>query len=67
MVHHADSREEGIGHSQGRVRLPITRLDGLKLDTNVLVRYLAEDDAKQGALAAGLINKAIADDTGLFV
>lgn len=37
------------------------------LDTNVLVRYLVEDDAKQSALAAALIDRAIANDEALFV
>jgi predicted nucleic-acid-binding protein len=39
----------------------------IALDTNVLVRFLVMDDAKQAALAAKLINRAIADDAGLFV
>ena len=39
----------------------------IALDTNVLVRYLVEDDAKQTALAASLINRAIANDETLFV
>jgi len=39
----------------------------IALDTNVLVRYLVEDDAKQSALAAALINRTIADDAYLFV
>ena len=39
----------------------------IALDSNVLVRYLVEDDAKQSALAAALINRTIADDAYLFV
>lgn len=39
----------------------------IALDTNVLVRYLVEDDAKQTALAAALIERAIADDESLYV
>ncbi|MES2176655.1 MAG: type II toxin-antitoxin system VapC family toxin [Gemmatimonadota bacterium] len=39
----------------------------IALDTNVLVRYLVDDDAKQGALAASLIDRAIAEDETLFV
>jgi predicted nucleic-acid-binding protein len=39
----------------------------IALDTNVLVRYLVEDDARQTALAAALIERAIADDDALFV
>jgi predicted nucleic-acid-binding protein len=37
------------------------------LDTNVLVRYLVEDDARQTALAAAVIDRAIAADETLFV
>ena len=39
----------------------------IALDTNILVRYLVEDDAKQTALAAALIDRAIADGEPLFV
>ena len=39
----------------------------IALDTNVLVRYLVEDDAKQTALAAALIDRAIAGGTTLFI
>lgn len=39
----------------------------IALDTNVLVRYLVEDDAKQTALAAALIERAIEDDESLYV
>ena len=39
----------------------------IALDTNVLVRYLVEDDAKQSAAAAALIDRVIADDETLFV
>jgi predicted nucleic-acid-binding protein len=39
----------------------------IALDTDVLVRYLVEDDAKQTALAAALIERSIADDESLYV
>jgi predicted nucleic-acid-binding protein len=39
----------------------------IALDTNVLVRYLVEDDAKQTAAAAALIDRVIADDDTLLV
>ena len=39
----------------------------ISLDTNVLVRYLVEDDARQAALAATLIDRAIRKDESLFV
>lgn len=39
----------------------------IALDTNVLVRYLVEDDAAQTALAAALIDRVIAADESLFV
>ena len=39
----------------------------IALDTNVLVRYLVEDDEKQTALAAALITRAIANDEALFI
>jgi predicted nucleic-acid-binding protein len=39
----------------------------IALDTNVLVRYLVDDDARQGALAAALIHRAIDTDSALFV
>jgi predicted nucleic-acid-binding protein len=39
----------------------------IALDTNVLVRFLVEDDARQTALAVALIERAIADDESLFV
>ena len=39
----------------------------IALDTNVLVRYLVEDDAKQSAAAAALIDRVMADDETLFV
>jgi predicted nucleic-acid-binding protein len=39
----------------------------IALDTNVLVRFLIEDDEKQSAAAARLIGKAIAADELLFV
>ena len=37
------------------------------LDTNVLVRYLVEDDAKQAAAAASFIARRIAGGEGLFI
>ena len=39
----------------------------IALDTNVLVRYLVEDDATQTASAAALIHRVIANDDTLFV
>ena len=39
----------------------------IALDTNVLVRYLVEDDARQTALASALIARAIAEGDALFV
>ncbi|MEP7002372.1 MAG: type II toxin-antitoxin system VapC family toxin [bacterium] len=39
----------------------------IALDTNVLVRYLVEDDAKQSAAAAALIDRVIADGDTLFI
>ena len=39
----------------------------IALDTNVLVRYLVEDDAKQAAAAASFIARSIAEGGGLFV
>jgi len=39
----------------------------IALDTNVLVRYLVDDDAQQGARAAALIHRAIDADDALFV
>jgi predicted nucleic-acid-binding protein len=37
------------------------------LDTNVLVRYLIEDDQKQSRQAARLIERAVASDERLFI
>lgn len=37
------------------------------LDTNVLVRYLVQDDAKQGAAASRFIHQAVASGHALFV
>jgi len=37
------------------------------LDTNVLVRFLVEDDARQSAAAAALIGKAVSRDETLFI
>lgn len=39
----------------------------IALDTNVLVRFLVEDDADQSARAARLIERAVTDDDALFV
>ena len=39
----------------------------IALDTNVLVRYLVEDDREQGRRAAVVIDRAIAADEPLFV
>ena len=39
----------------------------IALDTNVLVRYLVEDDARQAAAAASFIARSIAEGEGLFV
>ncbi|HEX5437264.1 MAG TPA: type II toxin-antitoxin system VapC family toxin [Gemmatimonadaceae bacterium] len=37
------------------------------LDTNVLVRFLVEDDAAQSAAAAAVVERAVAADEPLFV
>lgn len=37
------------------------------LDTNVLVRFLVEDDEAQSAAAAALIDEALSREEGLFV
>jgi predicted nucleic-acid-binding protein len=39
----------------------------LALDTNVLVRFLVEDDERQSAAAAALIERAVTADESLFV
>jgi predicted nucleic-acid-binding protein len=39
----------------------------IALDTNVLVRYLVEDDPKQAAAAAGLISRTIDRGEQLFI
>jgi predicted nucleic-acid-binding protein len=39
----------------------------IALDTNVLVRFLVEDDRAQSAAAAALIERAIGEDEPLFV
>lgn len=39
----------------------------IALDTNVLIRYLVEDDEKQTALAASLIDRSIVRGERLFV
>ncbi|MGI8619005.1 MAG: PIN domain-containing protein [Gemmatimonadaceae bacterium] len=37
------------------------------LDTNVLVRFLVEDDPRQSAAAASLISRAVSRDEALFI
>lgn len=37
------------------------------LDTNVLVRFLVEDDARQSAAAAALIDRAVSRGDALFI
>jgi predicted nucleic-acid-binding protein len=39
----------------------------IALDTNVLVRYLVEDDAKQTRVAASLIERVVETEESLFV
>jgi predicted nucleic-acid-binding protein len=39
----------------------------IALDTNVLVRFLVEDDEAQSAAAAALIEEALSREEGLFV
>ena len=39
----------------------------IALDTNVLVRYLVEDDKAQSAKARALVNRAVANHESLFV
>jgi predicted nucleic-acid-binding protein len=39
----------------------------IALDTNVLVRFLVEDDIAQTAKATALIEQAIVDDTTIFI
>ena len=39
----------------------------IALDTNVLVRYLVEDDAHQAELAAALIDRVVENGDSLFV
>ncbi|MBA3259840.1 MAG: type II toxin-antitoxin system VapC family toxin [Gemmatimonadales bacterium] len=39
----------------------------IALDTNVLVRFIVEDDARQTAAAAKLIDQAVAADRPLFI
>jgi predicted nucleic-acid-binding protein len=39
----------------------------IALDTNVLVRYLVEDDRAQTAAAAALIERSVAEDKACFV
>ena len=37
------------------------------LDTNVLVRYLVNDDPRQGARAAAVIERAAARDSSVLI
>jgi len=39
----------------------------IALDTNVLVRFLVEDDKAQSARAARLVARAVSEDQPLFV
>lgn len=39
----------------------------LALDTNVLVRFLVEDDPQQSAAAAALVERAVAADESLYI
>lgn len=39
----------------------------IALDTNVLVRYLVEDDRQQSARAAKLVDEAVESETPLYV
>ncbi|MFN2240312.1 MAG: PIN domain-containing protein [Thermoanaerobaculia bacterium] len=39
----------------------------IALDTNVLVRYLVEDDPRQAAAAAGFISRTVARGEPLFI
>jgi predicted nucleic-acid-binding protein len=39
----------------------------IALDTNVLVRFLVDDDAAQGARARRLLERAVADGSPVFV
>lgn len=39
----------------------------IALDTNVLVRFLIEDDARQSAAAAALVERAIRSNDALYV
>ena len=39
----------------------------IALDTNVLVRYLVQDDARQSAAAAALVNRVLAAGDTLYV
>ena len=39
----------------------------LALDTNVLLRYVLDDDARQSALATAVIHRASAGDESLFL
>lgn len=39
----------------------------IALDTNVLVRFLVEDDARQSAAAAALVERAVQSNDALYV
>jgi len=39
----------------------------IALDTNVLVRFLVEDDARQSAAAAAIVERAVHADESLYV
>jgi predicted nucleic-acid-binding protein/bifunctional DNA-binding transcriptional regulator/antitoxin component of YhaV-PrlF toxin-antitoxin module len=59
------SRGHGRGHERHHPGDREPRM--IALDTNVLVRFLVEDDAAQASRAAALIEQAIADGTALFI
>jgi predicted nucleic-acid-binding protein len=39
----------------------------IALDTNVLVRFLIEDDARQSAAAAALVDRAVQSEEALYI
>ena len=39
----------------------------IAIDTNVLVRFLVEDDARQSAAAAALVERTVRDEDSLYV
>jgi predicted nucleic-acid-binding protein len=39
----------------------------IAVDTNVLVRFLVEDDARQSAAAAALVERTVRSDSSLYV